>query len=242
MGTPVSERPIIQTFQLGHTYDRRRWLFRDVNLTIAAGEFVFLTGPSGAGKTTFLRLLLREITPVEGQILIFGQNLRTIPEHRLFRLRRQIGFVFQDFRLIPSYTVLENVTLLLRLLGVPPQEQRRQAIRTLHWVGLSGYWRSYPPALSGGEQQRVAIARAIIHRPRILLADEPTGNLDPEMSVEIMRLFVRINMGGTTVIVATHDDRLIDLVGGKVLAIERETIHLVDERPIHPALVSGEWQ
>ena len=232
---------VVQTFQLGHTYDRRRWLFRDVNLTVTAGEFVFLTGPSGAGKTTFLRLLLRELKPTEGQILLMGQNLRAIPETRLYRLRRQIGFVFQDFRLIPTYTVLENVTLLLRLLGVPPREQRRRAIRTLQWVGLGGLWRSYPPALSGGEQQRVAIARAIIHNPRLLLADEPTGNLDPEMAIEIMRLFLQINAQGTTVIVATHDDRLIRRVGGRVFLIERERIRLVEERPINPSLRVSEW-
>ena len=231
------ERVLLQTHSLGHSYDRQRWLFRGVDLKISEGDFVFLTGPSGSGKTTFLRLLLREIHPTVGQILLMGRNLNRIPDHRLYQIRRNIGFVFQDFRLIPHYTVMENVGLLLRLQGVPPREIHREVIRVLQWVGLGGRWRDFPPSLSGGEQQRVAIARAIIHHPRLLLADEPTGNLDPDMSLEIMRIFLRINTMGTTVVIATHDNNLIELIGGKVFSIRHERITLEWVRPLNLELL-----
>lgn len=231
--TGEQERYLLQTHGLGHSYDQQRWLFRGVNLKIGEGDFVFLTGPSGSGKTTFLKLILREIRPTVGQILLMGRNLNRVPDVRLYRVRRNIGFVFQDFRLIPHYTVMENVGLLLRLQGYPPREIHREVIRVLQWVGLGGRWRDYPPSLSGGEQQRVAIARAIIHNPRLLLADEPTGNLDPDMSLEIMRIFLRINTMGTTVIIATHDSHLIEFIGGKVFAIRNERIALESVRPLN---------
>lgn len=235
--TPTPDAFIIQTFSLGHSYDRQRWLFRGVNLQIRTNDFAFITGPSGSGKSTFLKLLIRETRPTLGQILVLGHNLNQVPENRLYRIRRNIGFVFQDFRLIPHYTVLENIAMLLRMQGMSSKDIHREAIKTLQWVGLSGRWREFPPSLSGGEQQRVALARAIIHQPKLLLADEPTGNLDPEISLEIMRIFLRINTMGTTVIIATHDDRLIQILGGRVFAIQHEQIQEIEQRPLNSALL-----
>src|SRR5206468_8178744 len=166
------------------------------------------TGPSGAGKSTFLRLLLREDLPSEGTLIVSGRNLLDMGAAQVQAYRRSIGFVFQDFRLIPRFTVFQNVAFVMRVLGVPLAVQQRKTFQVLKWVGLQHRMNSFPEELSGGEQQRVAIARALVNDPQLELADEPTGNLDPDLSLEIMNLFREINARGTTVVVATHDREL----------------------------------
>jgi cell division transport system ATP-binding protein len=197
---------------------------RDLSLTVEKGEFVFLTGPSGAGKSTFLRLLLLQERPTEGEIFVNGHNLATLKRHEIQEYRRGIGFVFQDFKLIENRTVLENISFVPEVVGVPPSQQRRRAFQVLKWVGLQHRMGAYPMELSGGEQQRVAIARALVNDPLLLLADEPTGNLDPDLSLEIMNLLREINAGGTTVLVATHDRELIRLVGRRTVTLDQGRI------------------
>jgi cell division transport system ATP-binding protein len=197
------------------------YALRDLTLTIDKAEFVFLTGPSGAGKSTFLRLLLLQERPSEGEIFVNGQNLATLKRGEIQEYRRGIGFVFQDFKLIPSRTVLENISFVPEVLGVPAAQQRRRAFQVLKWVGLQHRMNAYPLDLSGGEQQRIAIARALVNDPVLVIADEPTGNLDPDLSLEIMNLFREINAGGTTVVVATHDRELIRLVGRRTITLEQ---------------------
>lgn len=212
---------MIQAFHVYKQYDRESSALSDVSLHVARGEFCFLTGPSGAGKTTFLKLVFREELPSQGQILVGGRNVTAIPEAQIPELRRSVGVVFQDFKLLKRKTILENVAFVLRILGVPPKEQKRRAFAALKAVGLHHKLHAYPLQLSGGEQQRVAIARALINEPMLLLADEPTGNLDPEMAQEIMRLFEEVNARGTTVLVATHDRDMIQRLGKRVIALER---------------------
>ena len=178
---------MIQAFHVYKQYDRESMALSDVTLHVTKGEFCFLTGPSGAGKTTFLKLVFREELPTQGQILVGGRNVTAIPDGQIPELRRSIGVVFQDFKLLKRKTILENVAFVLRILGVPAREQKRRAFAALQAVGLHHKMHAYPLQLSGGEQQRVAIARALINEPMLLLADEPTGNLDPEMAEEIMR-------------------------------------------------------
>ena len=190
-------------------------------MNVDKGEFCFLTGPSGAGKTTFLKLVFREELPSQGQILVGGRNITAIPPGQIPELRRSIGVVFQDFKLLKRKTIIENVAFVLRILGVPPREQKRRAFAALKAVGLHHKMHAYPLQLSGGEQQRVAIARALINEPMLLLADEPTGNLDPEMAQEIMRLFLEVNARGTTVVVATHDREMIQRMGKRVISLEK---------------------
>ena len=193
---------------------------RDVDLLIEKGQLVFLTGPSGAGKTTLLKLIYREEVVSSGYILVNGRNVSSLPANKVPFLRRTIGVVFQSFRLIPRKTVFENIAYLPRLMGHSAAEQRQQAYETLRRVSLAHRMNAFPRQLSGGEQQRVAIARALINQPDILLADEPTGNLDPELSEEILRLFLEINLQGTTIVFATHDRELIRRVGRRVLTLE----------------------
>jgi len=212
---------LIQTFHLYKQYGRDNTALSDVTLEIDKGEFVFLTGPSGAGKTTFLKLIFREETPSQGQILVNGRNVSAIPESKIPFLRRDIGVVFQDFKLLRRKTVFENVAFVLRLMGIPKHERKRRAFQILKQVGLYHKMNSYPLQLSGGEQQRVAIARALINEPVLLLADEPTGNLDPELALEIMSLFQEINARGTTVLVATHDREMIARLGKRVILLEK---------------------
>jgi cell division transport system ATP-binding protein len=212
---------MIQAFHVHKQYDRESMALSDVTLSVGRGEFCFLTGPSGAGKTTFLKLVFREELPSQGQILVGGRNVTAIPDGQIPELRRSIGVVFQDFKLLKRKTILENVAFVLRILGTPPREQKRRAFAALKAVGLHHKMHAYPLQLSGGEQQRVAIARALINEPMLLLADEPTGNLDPEMAQEIMRLFLDVNARGTTVLVATHDREMIQRTGKRVIALDR---------------------
>ncbi len=210
---------MIETHKLGKAYGRGLYALRDLTLTVGKGEFVFLTGPSGAGKSTLLRLLLLQELPTEGSAIVGGRNLVRMSRREVQAYRRTVGFVFQDFKLVPTKTVFENVSFALRVLGTPVEQQRRRTYQVLKWVGLQHRLNAYPLELSGGEQQRVAIARALVNEPQLVLADEPTGNLDPDLSLEIMNLFRDINAGGTTVLVATHDRELIKWVG-------RRTVHL----------------
>jgi cell division transport system ATP-binding protein len=195
----------------------------DVCLDIEKGEFVFLVGTSGSGKSTFLRLVLREEKPQSGRIHVLGKDLWKIPQ-----MRRQIGTVFQDFRLLPNKTVAENVAFALEVIGRPQSQIAKVVPEVLEVVGLSGKEHRRPDELSGGEQQRVAIARAFVNRPMLLIADEPTGNLDPNTSVGIMKLLDRINRTGTTVIMATHDAAIVDQMRKRV--IELDTGHLVRDQ------------
>jgi len=204
---------VIETQNLGKAYGEGFYALRNLTLTIEKGEFVFLTGASGAGKTTLLRLLLLQERPTEGEVTVGGRNLARLSPRDVQAYRRTVGFVFQDFKLIPTKTVFENVSFALRVLGVPVDQQRRRTYQVLKWVGLQHRLQSYPTELSGGEQQRIAIARALVNDPHLVLADEPTGNLDPELSIEIMKLFREINTRGTTVLVATHNPELIRFVG-----------------------------
>ncbi len=211
---------MIETQSLAKTYGRGMFALRDLNLRIEKGEFAFLTGPSGAGKSTLLRLLLLEERPTNGEIVVAGRSLSSLSRDEVQDYRRTVGFVFQDFKLIPTKTVFDNVTFVLRVLGQPIEQQRRRTYQVLKWVGLQHRLNAFPDELSGGEQQRVAIARALVNEPHIVLADEPTGNLDPDLSLEIMNLFRDINASGTTVLVATHDRELIKWVGRRVIQLE----------------------
>ncbi|AFN44977.1 cell division ATP-binding protein FtsE [Arachnia propionica] len=194
---------------------------RNINLEIAKGEFVFLVGQSGSGKSTFLRLILREYRPTKGTLYVAGKNLSTLNQWKVPVLRRQIGTVFQDFRLLPGKTVYENVAFALQVIGKPSRVIREVVPETLRLVGLEGKENRLNEELSGGEQQRVAIARAFVNRPKILIADEPTGNLDPETSVGIMKLLDRINRTETTVIMATHDSSIVDQMRRRVLELRK---------------------
>lgn len=202
----------------------------NVSLTINKGEFVFLVGPSGAGKSTFVRLLLREERPTEGQIVVDGVDVGRLKPAEVPFYRRKIGMVFQDFRLLPERTVAENVAFALRVVEVPRREILRRVPQVLHLVGLGHKSRAKPAELSGGEQQRVALARALVNNPPILLADEPTGNLDPDTSWEIMKLLIEINRRGTTVVVATHARDIVDQLRRRVIALENGRVVRDEER------------
>ena len=193
----------------------------NLSFSVAKGEFVFLTGPSGAGKSTLLRLLLRQEIPTDGSLQVGGRELASLDASEVQASRRSLGVVFQDFKLIATKTVFDNVAFVMRVLGVPVEQQRRKTYQVLKWVGLQHRAMAFPPELSGGEQQRIAIARALVNEPQVVLADEPTGNLDPDLSLEIMDLFRDINASGTTVLVATHDRALIAHVGRRVLHLEQ---------------------
>jgi cell division transport system ATP-binding protein len=211
---------VIETVRVTKAYGREEYGVRDLTMKVEKGEFAFLTGPSGAGKSTLLRLLLLQERPTSGQVIIGDRDLSTLTPAEVQAYRRTVGFVFQDFKLIESKTIFENVAFVLRVLGQPVEQQRRRTYQVLKWVGLQHRHNAYPLELSGGEQQRVAIARALVNEPHIMLADEPTGNLDPDLSLEIMNLFRDINASGTTVLVATHDRELIKWVGRRVIQLE----------------------
>lgn len=192
----------------------------NVTLEIERGEFVFLVGQSGSGKSTFLRLVLREERPTSGRVFALGRDLARLSQWRVPGLRRQIGMVFQDFRLLPNKNVFDNVAIALQVIGKPRHHVLTTVPDVLEMVGLGGKERRMPHELSGGEQQRVAIARAFVNRPSVLLADEPTGNLDPTTSIGIMRLLDRINRTGTTVVMATHDDEIVDQMRKRVVELD----------------------
>lgn len=193
---------------------------RDLSLEIAKGQFVFLVGPSGSGKSTLVRLILREEDVTRGSIWVAGKDVTKLPRWKIPQLRRSVGTVFQDFKLLPNKTVYENVAFALEVLGHPRGVVQHQVRQVVELVGLAGKGDRYPHQLSGGEQQRVSIARSFVNRPPILLADEPTGNLDPATSVGIMRLLDRINRTGTTIVMATHDHAIVDAMRRRVVALE----------------------
>jgi cell division transport system ATP-binding protein len=205
----------------------------DVDVDIEQGEFVFLVGHSGSGKSTFIRLLLREILPTRGQIVVAGQDLNKLKNWRVPYLRRNIGCVFQDFKLLPNKTASENVAFALEVIGKSRHVIRTQVPEVLRLVGLEDKVGSYPDELSGGEQQRVSIARAFVNRPPLLLCDEPTGNLDPQTSLGIMKLLERINKTGTTVLVATHDRDMVDSMRKRVIALESGRIVRDQDRGVY---------
>ncbi|MEW5981901.1 MAG: cell division ATP-binding protein FtsE [Acidobacteriota bacterium] len=211
---------MIEISHLSKMYGRGVYALRDLSIRVDKGEFVFLTGPSGAGKTTLLRILLCEETPTEGRVHIGGRDLARLSPGQVQAYRRTIGFVFQDFKLIQTKTVLQNVALLARAMGEVSIQQQRRTYQVLKWVGLQHRSNAFPMELSGGEQQRVAIARALVTEPSLVLADEPTGNLDPDLSLEIMNLFRDINASGTTVVVATHDRELIRRVDRRTMTLD----------------------
>jgi cell division transport system ATP-binding protein len=215
---------MIEARNVSKLYGRGVYALRELTLRVDKGEFVFLTGPSGAGKSTLLRLLLRQDVPTEGEMIVGGRNLAALTARQVQSYRRSLGFVFQDFKLLQRKTVLENVAFVPRVLGMALAQQQRRTFQVLKWVGLQHRMNAYPQELSGGEQQRVAIARALVNDPVIILADEPTGNLDPDLSLEIMNLFREINARGTTVLVATHDRELIRRVGRRSLTLDHGRI------------------
>lgn len=212
---------MIQLYHVCKRYPEGVTALQDITFKVQKGEFVFVTGPSGAGKTTLLRLLFLKERPTSGQILIDGRNLTKMPKSQVSLFRRGIGFVFQDFKLIPHWSVYENVAFALEAIGVPAKEIRRRVLRVLGMVGLHSKMAKRPPLLSGGEQQRVAIARALVKEPKILLADEPTGNLDSEMACKIMDIFEEVNTRGTTIVMATHNQDLVARYRGRVIGLNR---------------------
>jgi cell division transport system ATP-binding protein len=215
---------MIEAQKVSKMYSRGVYALRELSLRIDKGEFVFLTGPSGAGKSTLLRLLLRQEIPTEGRLVVGNRDLARLSLRQVQAYRRSIGFVFQDFKLLTNKTVLDNVAFVPRVLGMAPAQQQRRTFQVLKWVGLQHRMTAFPQELSGGEQQRIAIARALVNDPVIILADEPTGNLDPDLSLEIMNLFREINARGTTVLVATHDRELIRRVGRRTLTLDHGSV------------------
>lgn len=203
----------------GKTYEDGTVALDDVSFKIARGDFVFLVGPTGCGKSTCVRMLLKELEPTEGRIAIAGRSLNDLPREKVPYLRRNIGAIFQDFKLLPNRTVHDNVAYALKVIGEPRSSIRQKVPHILRLVGLSTKLHNYPDQLSGGEQQRVSIARAFINHPPLLIADEPTGNLDPETSIGIMQLIYRINRTGTTVLMATHDKEMVNKMRRRVLEL-----------------------
>jgi cell division transport system ATP-binding protein len=215
---------VIEAHHLSKAYRPGVYALQDLSFSVEKGEFVFLTGPSGAGKSTLFRLLLRAEIPTQGDVIVNGRNLARLSNPQIQAYRRTVGFVFQDFKLIARKTVFDNVALVPRLMGMGETQLRRRVTQALNEVGLGGKLPVYPLELSGGEQQRVAIARALVSDPQLFLADEPTGNIDPVLSLEVMSLFRAINARGTTVLIATHDRALIRHLGKRVIALDHGQI------------------
>jgi len=215
---------MIQTINVSASYDSDVCALSHVTVRIDKGEFVFIVGPTGTGKSTFLKLINREVVPFEGRVIVGGRDITHLEPSQVPDLRRSIGVVFQDYQLLPQKTVWENVAFALQAIGARRQKIFREVPETLDLVGLGHKADSYPSELSGGEQQRVSIARAIVNNPAILLADEPTGNLDPQTSLDIVQLLNKINRKGTTVVVATHDQFIVDAMKKRVIGIEHGQI------------------
>jgi len=220
---------MIHFYHVTKRFDRYSTALQDVTFHIEKGEFVFLTGPSGAGKSTLLKLILRQIRPSDGQIVVNGRNLSAMKRSQLPYFRREIGMVFQDFKLIERMTIFENLSFILTAIGLSAKEHKKKAYGALRAVDLQHKINYYPLQLSGGEQQRVAIARALINDPLMLIADEPTGNLDPDLAQEVLEIFNDANLRGSTVLLATHDRDLIQRSHRRVIALDHGRI--VDEKP-----------
>ena len=212
--------PIVELRRATKIYPGGHVALERVSLRVDRGEFVFLVGPTGCGKSTLIKMLIRELEPTEGEVLIAGRDIATLPDRQVPFLRRRIGTVFQDFKLLPSRTVYDNVAYALQVIGASRSEIRSKVPDALRLVGLADKLSNYPDQLSGGEQQRLAIARAFVNHPPLLLADEPTGNLDPATSIGIMQLLYRINRTGTTVFVVTHDRDMVDKMRRRVIALD----------------------
>jgi cell division transport system ATP-binding protein len=217
--SPAAEVPVVRFENVTKVYDGGAVGLERASMKIGRGEFVFLVGPTGCGKSTCIRLLMKELEPSQGEIELAGRTLSDMPRSRVPYLRRNIGVVFQDYKLLPNRTVYDNVAYSLQVIGESRQEIRHKVPDILRLVGLSTKLHNYPDELSGGEQQRVSIARAFVNHPPLLLADEPTGNLDPETSIGIMQLIYRINRTGTTVVVATHDKEMVDKMRRRVIEL-----------------------
>ena len=224
--------PIIELDEVSKVYPGGHLALDRVSLAIDRGDFVFLVGPTGCGKSTLIKLLIRELLPTEGSVSIAGRDLGSLPDKKIPMLRRNIGTVFQDFRLLPSRTVYDNVAYALQVIGASRSEIRQKVPEALRLVGLSTKLHNYPDELSGGEQQRVSVARAFVNHPPLLLADEPSGNLDPVTSVGIMQLLYRINRTGTTVVVVTHDREMVD-------RMRRRVIELYEGRIVRDEVAGG---
>jgi cell division transport system ATP-binding protein len=222
-----SETTLIELSHVALRYGESPDILKDVTFKMEAGDFRFLTGASGAGKSTLLRLLFLALRPSRGQALIFGEDAASVTQHQLPLIRRKLGVVFQDFRLVAHLSVFDNVALPLRVTGQKLTDYDRDVMDLLDWVGLKTKARDLPETLSGGEKQRVAIARAVVSKPEILLADEPTGNVDPAMAKRLLHLFLELNRLGTTVLFATHDEQLIADSKGKVLRLENGILRVM---------------
>ncbi|WP_273449627.1 cell division ATP-binding protein FtsE [Streptococcus ferus] len=211
---------LIEMKGVNKKYHRSTTALRNISISVDQGEFVYIVGPSGAGKSTFIKLLYREEKLTKGSLKVGKFNLAKLKKREIPLLRRSIGVVFQDYKLLPNKTVFENVAFAMEVIGEKPRVIKKRVAEVLDLVGLKHKMRSFPDQLSGGEQQRVAIARAIVNNPKVLIADEPTGNLDPEISWEIMQLLERINLQGTTVLMATHNSHIVNTLRHRVIAIE----------------------
>lgn len=215
---------MINFYGISKVYDNGCVALSDITVNIPKGDFVFVVGPSGAGKSTFIKLIFREELPTEGKLIVNGRNVGELQPSEVPYLRRNLGIVFQDYRLLPNKTVYENVAFAMQVIEVSNREIKKRVIQVLELVGLRHKEKCCPWELSGGEQQRIAIARAIVNNPAVVIADEPTGNLDPETSWGIMKIFSRINKGGTTVLMVTHDQTVVDAMKKRVIAIENGKI------------------
>ncbi|MGE5858300.1 MAG: cell division ATP-binding protein FtsE [Solirubrobacterales bacterium] len=215
-----SRPPIVEMRRVTKVYPGGHLGLEHVSLRVDRGEFVFLVGPTGCGKTTLIKTLIRELQPTEGEVLIAGRDISSLPDKKVPQLRRRIGTVFQDYKLLPSRNVYDNVAYALQVIGASRTEIRRKVPDALRLVGLADKVKNFPDQLSGGEQQRLSVARAFVNHPPLLLADEPTGNLDPNTSIGIMQVLYRINRTGTTVVVVTHDREMVDKMRRRVIALD----------------------
>lgn len=221
---------MIEFKDVSKVYNNNIFALSNVNLNIEKGEFVFLVGPSGAGKSTFIKMLLKELDPTSGNIIINDTDITSLKRKEIPYYRRRLGVVFQDFRLIPTLNVYENVAFAMRVVEAPQREIRKKVPMVLSMVGLSNKFKAFPHQLSGGEQQRVSIARAIVNNPAILIADEPTGNLDPDTALDVMNTLNDINHAGTTIVMATHAKDIVDKMRKRVLALEKGVIVRDEQR------------